>query len=95
MLYTHEKPRGRRQAVSIEVVVRDDVGRKVKVHYGTELDGWKDGDEIETLSPPIEGRLHLEYTPVVPFGRFYSSASMWIGQKLDDWNLTNWIFTVF
>jgi len=39
MLYTHEKPRGRRQAVSIEVVVRDDVGRKVKVHYGTELDG--------------------------------------------------------
>jgi len=32
----------------------------VKIHYGTEHDEWKDDDEIETLSPPIEGRLHLE-----------------------------------
>ena len=37
-------------------------GRIVKVHCGTEHDVWKDDDETETLSPPIEGRLHLEYT---------------------------------
>ena len=30
MLYTHEKPGGRRQAVSIEVVVTDGAGRRVK-----------------------------------------------------------------
>jgi len=34
----------------------------MKVHCGTEHDEWKDDDKIETLSPPIEGRLHLEYT---------------------------------
>lgn len=49
----------------VEVVERDAMNRRVKVHYlgyGTEYDEWKEDSEIETLSPPIEGRLYLEYT---------------------------------
>ena len=56
-----ETPGGKRQAVSNRSF-EGRSGRIVKVHCGTEHDEWKDDDEIETLSPPIEGRLHLEYT---------------------------------
>jgi len=73
-------------------VVRNDAGRKVKVHYGTEHDEWKD-EETETLSPPTEGRLHLEYTYHITVWQFYSSASKQIGRKLDDWNPTNRVFS--
>ena len=57
----YAKPGGRRQAVSNRSF-QGWCSRIVKVHCGTEHDEWKDDDEIETLSPPIEGRLHLEYT---------------------------------
>ena len=67
----------------INVVVRNDAGRKVKVHCGTEHDEWKD-EEMETLSPPTEGRLHLEYTYHSTVQQFYSSSSKRIGRKLDD-----------
>jgi len=60
-LAIYATPGGRRQAVSNRSF-QVWCGRIVKVHCGTEHDEWKDDDEIETLSPPIEGRLHLEYT---------------------------------
>jgi len=37
--------------------------RKYKLK--TEHNEWNDDDEIEMLSPQIEGRLHLEYTYIV------------------------------
>jgi len=60
-LYTQKSPEAEHKLYQNKVVVRNDAGRKVKVHYGTEHDEWKD-EEIETLSPPTEGRLLLEYT---------------------------------
>jgi len=57
-----KSPEAEDKLYQIEVVVRDDTGRRMKVHYGTEEDEWKDDNEIETPSLPIEGRLHSEYT---------------------------------
>jgi len=84
VLYTQKSPGTEDKLYQIiKVVVRNDAGRKVKVHYGTEHDEWKD-EEIETLSPPTEGRYHLEYTYHSTVRQFYSSASKRIGRKLDD-----------
>ena len=48
------------------------------------MSGRNKDEEMETLSPPTEGRLHLEYTYHSTVWQFYSSASRRIGQKLDD-----------
>ena len=88
--YTQKSPEAEDKLYQIKVVVRNDAGRKV--HYGTEHDEWKD-EEMETLSPPTEGRLHLEYTYRSTVRQFYSSASKRIGRKLDDWNPTNRVFS--
>ena len=91
-IYTWNAWRKKTSCYQIEVV-RDDPDRRVKIHYGTEHDEWKDDMKLRHCRLQLKVGSIWNKLTIVQFGSFYSSASKRIGQKPDHWNHTNQIFS--